>query len=267
MMLMDLHIHSRYSFDAAPDDGVEQHTRAAIQKGLSQIGFTDHVDFFPNPSQDILADVDAVRREVLECRERYGDQIELFSSVEIGQLHLDPQRTYDYLSAHEFDYVIGSIHNSKDGVDIYELPFGQMDHDAFLQEYFDEMQAQIEFGHFDILAHIDFPLRVMKLPDNNPSFAGYLDRIEPILQSLIRKDIALESNAKGLVTWQKQVGPEDCVLKLYRELGGELITVGSDSHAAKTVGAGIPEALERLKAFGFQTVTTFRDRKPIQIAL
>ncbi|MGN1031779.1 MAG: histidinol-phosphatase HisJ family protein [Butyricicoccaceae bacterium] len=266
-MLMDLHLHSRYSFDAAPEDGVEQHTLAAIRKGLDQIGFTDHIDFFPNPADDIISDVDAVRHEVLECRERYGDQIEIFSSVEIGQMHLDPRRTHDFLEAHEFDYVIGSIHNSKDGTDIYYIPFDKVDHDAFLQEYFDEMQAMIDFGHFDILAHIDFPLRVMKQPDNHPSFAGYLDRIEPILQSIIRKDIALESNAKGLLTWQKQVGPEDFVLKLYRELGGELITVGSDSHAAKTIGAGIPEALERLKSLGFQTVTTFRDHHPVQVAL
>lgn len=95
---------------------------------------------------------------------------------------------------------------------------------------------------------LDYPLRVMKLPHNQPSLKGYMNYVDEVLKLLIAKDIALESNTKGLYGWQQEVGPEAFVLTRYRELGGELITVGSDSHAPETVARGIPRALERLRA-------------------
>ena len=129
------------------------------------------------------------------------------------------------------------------------------------------MEQLLEFGGFQILGHIDYPLRVMKLPDNHPTFARFMDRVELILRTLIARDIALESNAKSLMGWQKQVGPEEFVLTRYRELGGELITVGSDSHSPKTMGNGIEQAMNRLRELGFRNVYTFDHKKPVAIPL
>ena len=139
--------------------------------------------------------------------------------------------------------------------------------DEFWEKYFAEVRELLAFGHIQILAHLDYPLRVMKLPHNQPSLKGYMNYVDEVLKLLIAKDIALESNTKGLYGWQQEVGPEAFVLTRYRELGGELITVGSDSHAPETVARGIQPALERLRAAGFRAVTDFENKNIIQHAI
>ena len=91
-----------------------------------------------------------------------------------------------------------------------------------------------------------------------------MERVDIILKGIIERGIALECNTKGLLGWQQAVGPEDFVLARYHELGGEYITTGSDSHAPEAIGTGIPQALDRLRAFGFAYVTDFENRTAIQ---
>ena len=95
----------------------------------------------------------------------------------------------------------------------------------------------------------------------------YRDLIEPILEALVRNNIALEINTRGTYDWQNRVGPEDWVLQHYRELGGQYVTIGSDSHVTKYVGAGFPEAAAALKRTGFDSYTIYKDRRPILISL
>lgn len=265
MMVVDLHTHTQYSYDAEPGT-VEDNVCAAMERGISVLGITEHVDFF-RKAEHIIADVDAERRDILRCREQYGEQISILAGVEIGQPHANPEAARKFLSEHDFDYVIGSLHAMPNDLDLYFHEYEKLDIDAVLREYFDEVEAMLAFGGFQILGHIDYPLRVMKLPDNHPTFAGCMDRVEPILQTLIERGIALESNAKSLLGWQKQVGPEDFVLQRYREMGGELITVGSDSHSPATMGNGVEQALQRLKAMGFRNVYTFAQKQPTAIPL
>ncbi|MDO5546994.1 MAG: histidinol-phosphatase HisJ family protein [Eubacteriales bacterium] len=264
-MLLDLHTHTQYSYDAEPGT-VEENVCAAIARGISILGITEHVDFF-RKAEHILADVEAERVDIERCREKYRGQISILAGVEIGQPHGNPEAARKFLSEHRFDYLIGSLHAMPNDIDLYFHEYEKLDCDAVLQEYFDEVERMLDFGGFQILGHIDYPLRVMKLPDNHPTFAGFMDRVEPILQTLIDRGIALESNAKSLMGWQKQVGPEDFVLERYREMGGELLTVGSDSHSPKTMGNGIEQAMERLRAIGFRHVYTFEQKKPVAIPL
>ena len=92
-------------------------------------------------------------------------------------------------------------------------------------------------------------------------------KVGPILAKLVAQGIALEVNTRGSYDWQKRVGPEDWVLRRYRELGGELLTIGSDAHSTRFVGAGYEQAAELLRQTGFSAYTIYRDRTPIQIAI
>ena len=122
-------------------------------------------------------------------------------------------------------------------------------------------------GGFDVLAHIDYPLRVMKHGDYVPSFDHYMDRVEQVLRACIDHGYALELNAAGLGGWMKKVGPPQDILYEYRRMGGERISIGSDSHALDNVGRGFDDCVKNARNAGFTSVTVFRERKPEQVAL
>ena len=264
-MLADFHMHTKYSYDAEPDS-VEETCRASIEKGLSVIALVDHKDFFRQKECDPL-DLAPRLADIRACQEKFAGQLEILYSVEIGQPFASPAESTAFLQENDFDFIVGAVHAMPNDIDMYFLDYDHMDLDAFLQDYFDEVDKMIAFGGFDTLAHLDYPLRVMKRDNNHPTFAGCMDRVDAVLQALIRKGIAMEINTKGVFGWQKSPGPEDFVLKRYRELGGKLLTLGSDSHAAATVGRGIEEGMAYAKAAGFASVTGYRNHKPYEIEL
>lgn len=288
-MNIDLHTHTVYSYDAE-HAALAEHVRAAADNGIDVLGFSEHADFFyrdslkesdfapgtvdfamykaeVEPFRDgraIVPDMQAQQADIAACRAAYAGKIQLRAGIELGQPHAAPDLADALLAQYPLDYAIGSVHHSSDDMDLYFLRYEVLHTNDVLDDYFNEMDAMLRYGSFQILGHIDYPLRVMKLPHNRPSLRGYMERVDAVLRRIIQQGIALECNAKGLFGWQQQVGPEDFVLARYRELGGELVTIGSDSHAPQTVGNGIPQALDKLRAAGFRYVTDFKEKKPIQ---
>lgn len=265
-MLLDLHLHSQYSDDADPKATVESICRAAAARGIGTITLTDHKDFwFRHPPMAL--DIEAQRRDVARCQAEFAGQVRLLSGVELGQIHASPEAA-DYAAAYAFDEVIGSLHvRRSNDLDIYFQKWAEIDHDEFLSEYFEDLLCMVRRGGFDVLAHIDYPLRVMKLPDNHPTFVGWEDRIEPVLRELVAREIALEINAASLFGWQGAVGTPRFVLDMYRSLGGSMITVGSDSHSAENVGRGIPQCLAHAREAGFTEVVVFEKRRPHAVSI
>ena len=288
-MVIDLHTHTAYSYDAE-NSPLTQHVQQAMQKGIDILGFSEHADFFyketlkesdfaphtvdfetyaaevaPFRNGRVLgADLTAQQQEIHACSQKWGDRITLRRGVEMGNPQAAPELADQLLASYAFDYTIGAVHHLKSDMDLYFYRYETVDQSDFLHSYFDEMEDMFGYGRFHILAHIDYPLRVMKLPHNRPSFKGYMDRVDGILQNIIERGIALECNTKGLLGWQQTVGPERFVLDRYRELGGEYITVGSDSHAPQTIGLGVGQALDRLRDAGFRYVTDYEQGKAIQ---
>ncbi len=264
-MRVDLHMHTGYSADAAFPQTVADKVHACRAAGLDIIGITDHLDFYRTHGSAENRDAEACLSDVRAAKEA-AEGIEVLVGIEIGQIHADPAADA-FVRGHQLDMVIGSLHAMPNDLDIYFHDYEHLDCDVFLQEYFDQVLEMEAHGGFDVLAHIDYPLRVMKHGDYVPSFDQYMDRVQQVLRTCIDHGYALELNAAGLAGWQKKVGPPQNILYEYRRMGGERISIGSDSHTLDTVGRGVADCTANALDAGFTTVTVFRGRKPEQVSL
>ena len=264
-MTCDLHVHSCYSFDGVAS--LEEIYQSARNQGIAILALTDHCDMLDGP-EGISAYL-ACEPELRTAYEKLDPAgVEVLYGVELGNPHEFPRETERFLTNRTFDFIIGSVHFLPDGSDIYKLPYRtQEEIDSMFRQHFLSMQKLVSYGGFDTLAHMDYPIRKLqgKLPDT--SMLPYRDLIEPVLELLVQQNIALEINTRGTYDWQNRVGPEDWVLNRYRELGGKYITIGSDAHVTKYVGAGFAQAAAALKRTGFDSYTIYRDRCPVSIPL
>lgn len=264
-MTCDLHVHSCYSFDGTAS--LEEICQSAREHGVDILALTDHCDMLDGP-EGISAYL-ACEQELREAYDKLDKAgLQVLYGVEIGNPHEFPQETEVFLADRKFDFIIGSVHFLPDGSDIYKLPYRTAEEiDDMFRQHFLSMQALAAYGGFDTLAHLDYPIRKLRGKIPNTSMLAYRDLIEPVLELLVQKNIALEINTRGTYDWQNRVGPEDWVLERYRELGGKYVTIGSDAHVTKYVGAGFTEAAAALKRTGFDSYTIYKDRCPVQIPL
>ncbi len=265
-MRVDLHMHTAYSVDAKAPQSTADKVRACIAHGLDIVGLTDHWDYFRGRGPSENRDVEACLRDAWAAKRQFAGEIEVLVGLEIGEIYADPAAD-EFIRTHEFDMVIGSLHTMPNDLDIYFHDFAHLDCDAFLQAYFDELIKMERHGGFDVLAHIDYPLRVMRHGDYVPSFDQYMDRVREVLRECISRGYALELNAAGLASWQKKVGPPQNILYEYRRMGGERISIGSDSHTLDSVGRGVDRCAMNAAEAGFAAVTVFRGRVPEQAPL
>lgn len=263
-MLVDLHMHSAFSFDAQPDT-VPAIAAASVARGLSTIAICDHKDYFWNLPPQAL-DIEGVQAQIDVARAQYGDQIEILAGIELGEPHADPA-AMELLEAYPFDTVIGSLHVMPNNVDFYDMDYDHLDQEQLIRDYLVEAQRMARHGGFDVFAHLDYPLRVMKRDYNAPSFENFMEWVTPVLREIIDQELSFEINAAGLFAWMRQVGPEDCVLAEYRRLGGTMISIGSDSHAAASVGRGIEQCIAHAKKHGFHEVMVYRKRRAEAVSI
>lgn len=274
--MFDYHMHSLYSGDIPKGKGnsINELCENAISKGISEIAITDHYDVdgiyygaFP------MLDIGSVYRDILIAREKYGERLSVLFGIEIGQACHMPLETNRLLNRYPFDFVIGSVHSVRGIIDFAELKVETMDDKELLllwDKYISEMKELIEWGNFCTLAHMTYPFRYLK-------FAGreqLLDLenkgrevFEDILKSIIKKGISLEVNTSGLRQGLGQTMPNDDLIRFYKELGGEMITIGSDAHCSRDIGADIEDTTEKLKAFGFEYITRYKNRKPYMVKI
>lgn len=259
-MLTDMHNHTFSSFDGK--QSVSDVCAAAERAGVGIIAVAEHFDcddrggmlHFPNHFEDWLAETEKVKKE-------YEGKVQLLRGVEVGQPHIFPQDAKRIINAADYDVVIGSMHDLRGGRDIYFMDIDNVD--EFFEEYFSEMLEMINTRAFDILGHIDYPVRVLqKQLESNPSLKRWENLITPCLQAIIDNGIALEFSTVLSRCWAGVFGIEPWLLEKYKKLGGEMITLGSDGHVANLTCFGIEKASAVLKECGFDKTTVFINRKP-----
>lgn len=263
--MYDLHIHSQYSMDSRED--MEKIVVQGIKNNVKSICFTDHVDFDSTlEGIDFGFRVSDYFRDINKVKYKYKKDIEILAGVEIGiQPHL--YERYDYfLNNNLFDFVLMSIH-AVDKKDIYVDSFTR-DRDpveAILEYYNDMLTCVREFSNFDILGHIDYIDRYFESKEDIPTLDIYQDIVEEILKIIIEKGKGIELNTSGFRKGLGYFHPKLEILKMYKDLGGEIITIGSDSHTADTVGDGYKAAEKMLRGLGFKYIHLFKERKKFPI--
>ena len=262
MFLSDYHSHSLVSFDG--EASMADIARAALDAGLNELCITDHCDFLdqdgvPVRTYDWAKALDQF--EEAECF-HHRDDFSLRLGLEFGMPYLDPAAAERICSQPLLDFVLGSVHNlspERGGIDFYYADYSTAAacREA-LDDYFASLSLLAESDFYDVLAHIIYPLRYMRPADGPVTLEGFEDRLDALLRTAICRGKGMEVN-----TWcGRTVADWLPLLKRYRALGGEIVTVGSEAHAPANVGKGVPQAFDLLREAGFRYVTVFRRRKP-----
>lgn len=271
-MKADCHVHTEFSDDSVYP--MEQVVQDAIEKGLDEICFTDHVDYGIKKDWeegDIvwrygvpLANVDYPQYlgKIRELQKKYEGRIGLKAGLEFGiQTHTIPK--YEELfRKYPWDFILLSIHQ------VHDLEFwtGEFQNgksqDAYNEEYYRELYDVISrFKDYSVLAHLDLIVRYD--PEGAWPFEKAKPWIEKILKKVIEDGKGIELNTSSKRYGLSDLTPSRDILKLYHDLGGRIVTIGSDSHEPEHLGAYIDEAKEELKKLGFTEFCTFEKMEPV----
>lgn len=257
--LADYHVHTRFSTDSEADLG--EACEAALARGLDEIAFADHADFGHADTLGYLKPVEFIAA-VERCRARYGDRLTIRAGVEMGEPHIFVQEAQAILAAGEFDFVLGSAHYAN-GMQVAwkEAYFEQPLHQAY-ESYFRQVVNLAAKGDFDVLGHLDLVKRdARKFGKVYDGPEPYADLIRAALRSIVERGKGIEINTSPLRRGQPDPCPSLEVLRWYRELGGEILTFGSDAHRPGDIGAHFDVALEMARAAGFTRLARFEKRQ------
>jgi histidinol-phosphatase (PHP family) len=225
--------------------------------------FTDHKDLDPNFEGTLYYDDSAYTDALNHLRREYGDKMEILKGVEVDcQIELTKEAE-DFLATYSFDYVLASVHVVRHEFTDAEL-FYKYPPELIYREYLDESLALSREGFFDILGHADY---VKRFGNSFLKFdpTAYGEIYEKILKNIIAGGKGIELNCAGWRHDPKECYPSEFILSMYKNLGGELITLGSDAHNPHVVAHGFEQGVELLKKIGFDGVYYFRERKPVKI--
>lgn len=267
-LLYDCHLHSDFSGDC--DTPAEFMAEKAISLGMKGICFTEHLDLDAPviDGTDFSLDTEKYFQRMEQLKMQYHDLLDIRIGVELGiQSHVLSELSR-YSAACPFDFIIASQHYINGGDPYYPSYFeGRKEKDCY-EEFFDVQLSNLKrFSSYDTLGHMDYIVRYGPTRNTQYSFTAYADYIDPILRHLIEHDKCLEINTGGYKYGLGHPNPDTSVLRRYRELGGEQITVGSDAHRPEHLAFDFRRAAALLQSLGFRYYTIFRQRKPEMLPL
>lgn len=268
MIKSDFHVHTEFSSDCSAS--MESQIEKAIGLGFDFICITDHCDMDSCLENKFLLDVGAYVNRISILKEKYKKQIKILCGLEMGLSPELREEINNYVNDYNFDFIIGSSHvvDSIDiGCNFDAFSKGKSEKQAY-RRYFESILENVKvFSNYDVYGHLDFILRYGKNKSNYFEFSDYKDVFEEILKTIIRNGKGIEINTAGL---RKNLGyphPHKEILKMYKEIGGEIITVGSDAHFVEHLGYGFEDIPEILKSVGFKYYSIFENRKPKFLSL
>ncbi len=262
--MWDQHTHCEFSGDStAPARDMVQ---AAIDAGLEGICFTDHhdIDYPSTPDEDEFdINYDEYFPALKAVKEEFADRISVHIGVELGlQPHVG-EKNAQFMQGKSFDFCIGSVHVIRGKDPYYGGFFDKLGEKEAFRAYFEDTIEGIRaFDGFDVLGHIGYLVRYAPNKRLNYHPSDYWDLIDIILKTLIEKGKGIECNTSGYRGGLDCTIPGEEVLKRYKDLGGEIITIGSDAHRPEDVAMRFDVVKPLLTRCGFTHYAVFTARKP-----
>ena len=270
MFLADSHTHTLCSIDAY--NSTAEMVSAAINFGLASITITDHVDldYYLSGKRDpycFYAWPDMLE-DFCEAGLLYGKDISLQIGLELGEANHHPDAAREIAQTPGLDFIIGSLHGVRDTLDFCFYDYtSHADCIRLIEKYLAEHLELAAMPDIDVIGHIGYTRRYMKKAGFDIDLSDYTDALREIFKTAAQNGRGIELNMSGLRQGLGTPIPNINEVRLYRECGGEIITVGSDAHRPEDVGSGIQEGYKWLREVGFQYVTVFKNRKPQFIKL
>jgi histidinol-phosphatase (PHP family) len=261
-------VHSKYSCDSKED--IDRICKFAISKGLTGIAITDHVAIWRYGDNFDESDLVSCKNDIIKLREKYKGKLKILFGMEISEHHYNPSFVDKAFNVGDYDVVLCSLQD-----DVYiptqnlKLHYNENDFTKYSSEeilqivkrYYEMLKEASKKYDYDILAHLTYPLRYICVRDKiDFNYNLIKEDIVEILKIIIDRNKALELN-----TSNSQDGffmPNESILKLYKEMGGELITLGTDAHVAEKVDNGLKLGKELLKKCGFTKYYYYENRQP-----
>ena len=261
-MKKDCHVHTTLSHDGVSD--IEEYVYHAVEMGVDEITFTEHYDIYDDIDSNLKpVDVDEYFKRYKTLISR--SNIVLNFGIEIGLQPDKGKEIKNLVNSYPFDYVIGSSHITckKDMSKDPSYFEGLTRHEAYMN-YFNEVYQNIILfkDDFDVYGHLDYVVRYGGYEEKEINYEEFSDILDKILIALIKNGKGLEINTSGYRYNLPNMHPNKDILKRYKELGGKIVTIGSDAHNVKDLGKDFEDAYRILKECGFEEYTVYHQRKP-----
>ncbi len=279
MLPMDCHTHTYCSPDS--DAPAAAMLARAQELGICAYALTDHIElcrfwqqgFYAVPARneedffDYAARYEQSMQQNQMAKELYRGGMQIISGIEMGEPNADFALAESLLQDKRLDFVIASLHELPDKLDFFFLDYAKEDVDALLDAYFAELLKICQWGKFDVLGHLTYPMRYLADAGIPVDTAKWRDSAAECLKAVIRNGKGIEINTSGFRQKYGKPFPDRDYLELYRDLGGSILTLGSDAHSPADVGGGIAEGAALAKSCGFDKAYYFLRHEPHPIEL
>jgi len=278
--MIDYHVHPDFSHDA--EGSIDEFCARAVEIGLDEVCFTTHYE--PDPAR---SDIESIRVNG-QARPVGSDWPEVYfaairaaaakfpglvilAGAEVGYEPGLEGLISDFLGRHQFDFVLGAVHcldhiclTAGDELDRFKSEYLSLGQERVAERYYHNVRAAAGSQLFDCLAHLDIYRKYIEsLFDRR--FGETVESLLPsVLKFVAESGTGIEVNTSALRRGNTEPYPAVRILRLARDAGVHVFTVGSDAHRPADLGKGLESAVQALKGIGVEPAR-FRKRKLLSV--
>ena len=278
-MLYDTHTHTSNSIDG--HDTVDALCEKAEELKLTALAITEHCEanrFYKREHYGTVDKNDEVGYNFGEsalhafedntrAKEKYAGRVNVLCGLELGQGNADIEASEKLLIDSRLDYVIGSMHEMPGYPDFYWIDYSKYNIDELMEKNFKAVYDMCVWGGFDTLGHLTYAMRYIMKAGFTADLSKHNEMIHAILEQLAKKDKGLEINTSGLRQGAGMTFPTVEYVKAFRQAGGKIVTIGSDSHCTADLAKGVADGIEVARAAGFTEAAYFVKRSPVFVKI